>query len=121
MPPLIARACCCRLLLEESHLIRRLSAAPPASDFVLLLGVGQILFCFVFFSVRIGKKLRKTSVPHIEGGAELFSLFEKLLEEEEEEEEEEKDDHWRGLLVFQRERERESCSCKYNCCVCSAS
>jgi hypothetical protein len=101
-------------LLEESHLIRRLSAAPPVSDFVLLLGVGQILFCFVFFSVRIGKKLRKTSVPHIEGGGELFSLCEKLLEEEKE-----KDDHWRGLLVFQRERE--SCSCKYNCCVCSAS
>jgi hypothetical protein len=88
-------------LLEESHLIRRLSVAPPASDFVLLLGAGQILFCFVFFSVRIGKKLRKTSVPHIEGGGELLSFCEKLLEEEEE------DDHWRGLLVFQIERERE--------------
>jgi hypothetical protein len=83
-------------LLEESHLIRRLSAAPPASDFVLLLGVGQLLICFVFFSVRIGKKLRKTSVPDIEGGGELLSLCEKLLEEEEEE----KDDHWRGLLIF---------------------
>jgi hypothetical protein len=46
--------------------------------------------------------LRKTSVPDIEGGGELLSLCEKLLEEEEE-----KDDHWRGLLVFQIERERE--------------
>jgi hypothetical protein len=106
-------------LLEESHLIRRLSVAPPASDFVLLLGAGQILFCFVFFSVRIGKKLRKTSVPDIEGGGELLSLCEKLLEDEEEEEEE-KDDHWRGLLVFQIEREREL-QLQYNCCVCSAS
>jgi hypothetical protein len=97
MPPLIPLACCCcRLLLEESHLIRRLSADPPASDFTLLVGVGQILFCFVFFYVRIGKKFRKTSVSDIEGGGELLSLCEKLLEEEKEE----KDDHWRVLLVF---------------------
>jgi len=41
--------------------------------------------------------LRKTSVLDIEGGGELLSLCEKLLEEEEEEE---KDDHWRGLLIL---------------------